>query len=115
MDNIKNDKYYIDKILVDLEFLIEHTQNLTKIEIENNEVLLDSIMFRIIQISENCNKLTNEFKEKNKSIPWMSLKGMRNRIVHDYGEVDYSIIIDTVLIDIPEVYELVKTASNKYS
>lgn len=110
MDNIKNDKYYVDKILIDLGFLIEHTQGLTRQEIESNEVLLDSIMFRIIQISENSNKLTDLFKEQNKSIPWMSLKGMRNRIVHDYGEVDYSIIIDTVLIDIPNVYELIKLA-----
>ena len=112
MDNVKNDKYYIEKILDDLEFLIDHTQGLTKEDIETNELLLDSIMFRIIQISENSNKLTEVFKEKNKSIPWISLKGMRNRIVHDYGEVDYSIIIDTVLIDIPEVYELIKTVIN---
>lgn len=111
MDNVKNDKYYIDKILVDIEFLIEHTQDLSRQEIENNEILLDSIMFRIIQISENCKKLTDAFKEQNKSIPWKSLKGMRNRIVHDYGEVDYSIIIDTVLIDIPNVYDLIKKAS----
>lgn len=43
------------------------------------------------------------------------LKRMKNRIVFDCGEVDYNIIIDTVLIDISEVYELVKTASNKNS
>ncbi len=108
MDNIKNNNYYVNKIIIDLEFLIKHTKNYTKEEIEENELLLDSIMFRIIQISENCNKLTDTFKKQNNSIPWMSLKGMRNRIVHDYGEVDYSIIIDTVLIDIPEVYELIK-------
>lgn len=111
MDNIKNDKYYINKILADLEFLIEHTQGLTQKDIKTNELLLDSIMFRIIRISENSNKLTELFKAQNKSIPWLSLKGMRNRIVHDYGEVDYGIIIDTVLIDIPEVYELIKNAN----
>lgn len=108
MDNVKNDKYYVDKILTDLEFLINHTQFLTKNDIEENELLLDSIMFRIIQISENSNKLSDSFKANNQTIPWTSLKGMRNRIVHDYGEVDYSIIIDTVLYDIPRVYELIK-------
>lgn len=111
MDNEKNDKYYIKKILADLEFLIQHTQGLTQKDIKTNELLLDSIMFRIIQISENSNKLTELFKLQNKSIPWLSLKGMRNRIVHDYGEVDYGIIIDTVLIDIPEVYELIKNSN----
>lgn len=68
-------------------------------------------MFRIIQVSENSNKLTDAFKKQHNSIPWISLKGMRNRIVHNYGDVDFSIIIDTVLIDIPDVYKLVKKAN----
>ena len=35
MDNVKNDEYYIEKILSDLEFIIEHTKGKTKDEIEN--------------------------------------------------------------------------------
>ena len=52
MDNVKNDKYYVDKIKADLKFVIEHTAGKTKAEIEKDELLIDSIMFRIIQISE---------------------------------------------------------------
>ena len=59
MDNKKNDSYYLDKILTDLKFLIDHTLDKTKEEIVNNEVLVDSIMFRLIQISENSDKLTD--------------------------------------------------------
>ena len=29
------------------------------------------------------------------------MRGMRNRIVHDYGEVDLSIIYDTLKDDLP--------------
>lgn len=108
MDNVKNNKYYVDKILIDLEFLITHTHNHTQKDIQNNEVLLDSIMFRLVQIAENCNRLTDAFKEDNNSIPWVSIRGLRNRIVHEYGEVDYTIIIETVLEDIPKVFERMK-------
>lgn len=48
MDNEKNDTYYLEKILKDLNFLIEHTSGKTKEEIESNEILIDSIMFRLI-------------------------------------------------------------------
>ncbi len=65
-------------------------------------------MFRLVQIAENCNRLTDKFKENNASIPWVSIRGLRNRIVHEYGEVDYGIIIDTVLEDIPNVFELME-------
>lgn len=100
--------YYINKMLTDLHFLIDHTYNLTKEDIEQNEVLLDGIMFRLIQISENSNKLTETFKKKHSEISWVSIKGMRNRLVHDYGEVDYSIVIDTILQDVPDLYDTLK-------
>jgi len=74
---------------------------LTKEDLENNEVLLDSVMFRLIQVSENSDKLTDEFKDNCKSIPWRAVKGMRNRIVHEYGNVDLGVVYDTLKNDIP--------------
>ena len=50
MDNKKGNLYYLDKILTDLKFLKEHTFNKTQSDIENDEVLVDCIMFRLIQI-----------------------------------------------------------------
>lgn len=61
MDNKKDDKYFLEKILYDLKFLIKHTYGKTKNEIENEEILVDSIMFRLVQISENSDKLSYFF------------------------------------------------------
>lgn len=38
MDNIKDDNYYCLKIVKDLEFLVNHTKNITIDTIENDEV-----------------------------------------------------------------------------
>ncbi len=108
MDNIKNDAYYVGKILKDLRFIISNTQNLTLKELENNEILCDSILFRLIQISENSLKLTPEFKEIHKNISWQAMKGMRNRIVHEYGDVKLDIVYQTVKQNIPELCELLE-------
>ena len=105
MDNVKDDLYYLEKIRTDLKFVIDHTKGKTKDEIEADELLIDSIMFRIIQISENNGKLTDEFKAKHSDVPWVAVKGMRNRIVHNYGHVDLTIVYDTVINGMPEMYE----------
>lgn len=105
MDNVKNDQYYIKKIKTDLKFIIDHTAGKTKEQIEADELLIDSIMFRIIQISENNGKLTEQFKAAHTDVPWLAIKGMRNRIVHDYGFVDLSVVYDTVIHGIPEMLE----------
>ena len=108
MDNIKNNRYYIDKILADLKFVIEHTQGKTQKEIEVDDLLVDSIMFRVIQIAENSMKLDEDFQKKNSHIPWRAIRGMRNMIVHNYGTVDLSIVYDTVANSIPELYRMLE-------
>ena len=108
MDNIKDNRYYIKKIVTDLAFILEHTESLTLDELEDNEILVDSVMFRLIQISENSDKLTDDFKTYFASIPWRAMKGMRKRIVHEYGNVDLAVVYDTVKNDIPELLRELK-------
>lgn len=108
MDNKKTDQYYIQKIVTDIEFIIAHTEGLTIEQLEDNEVLVDSVMFRLIQISENSDNLTESFKEQHKEFPWRAMKGLRNRIVHEYGNVDMSVVYDTIQNDIPELLQNLK-------
>lgn len=103
MDNIKNDSYYIQKIQQDLEFIVKHMKNVDIEELNANEILLDSMLFRMIQISEN----SREYKQKRRMIPWNAMYGMRNRIVHDYGNVDLKVVYETLKNDIPDLLEMV--------
>ncbi|MBR4050778.1 MAG: DUF86 domain-containing protein [Clostridia bacterium] len=111
MDNKKDNSYYVNKIITDLAFIVENTKNLSVAQLQSNEILVDSVMFRLIQVSENADKLTETFKQYNKVIPWRAVKGMRNRIVHEYGNVDMSVVYNTVKNDIPQLLaELKKIA-----
>ena len=106
MDNVKNDNYYIQKIRQDLEFIVIHMKDVDIEELNENEILLDSMLFRMIQLSENAKKLTEQYKQKHNNIPWNAMYGLRNRIVHDYGNVDLNIIFETLKIDIPQLLEM---------
>ena len=52
MDNVKNDKFYIDKIIDDINFIIKHTNNITIKDFESDNVINSAISFKFIQISE---------------------------------------------------------------
>ena len=77
-------------------------------ELNKNEILLDSMLFRMIQISENVKHLTDEYKSTHENIPWTAISGLRNRIVHDYGNVDLNIIFETLKYDIPKLLHLIE-------
>ena len=61
-----------------------------------------SIAFSIMQIAELVGKLSEELRASTKQeIDWPAVKGMRNIIVHDYGEVRLSVIWNVATLDIP--------------
>lgn len=113
MNNLKTDEYYIDKILTDLYFIREHMQGQSLKTIGENEILLDSMLFRLIQIQENAKRLTDEYKNENGDIPWTDISGLRNRIVHDYGNVDLEVIYDTLTNDIPWLINKLEKSERK--
>ena len=86
-----------------MQDIIENTAGITQEELESNEILCDSALFCLIQISENSLRLSQEFRDAHGDIPWHAIKGMRNRIVHEYGEVHLQIVYDTVTKSIPEI------------
>ncbi|MBE5756581.1 MAG: DUF86 domain-containing protein [Clostridiales bacterium] len=111
MDNVKNDKYYANKIMTDVQYLIGLTEEYSYEELQVNETVLDSIFFRFIQIAENATKLSKELKTRENKIDWGAISGLRNRIVHDYGHTDLGIILSTLKEDIPEL----KNVMEKYA
>ena len=60
----------------------------------------------MIQFSANAKKLTDEYRLTHGDIPWGAMFGLRNRIVHDYGNADLKVVYETLKYDIPELLEL---------
>ena len=61
-----------------------------------------SIAFSVFQIGELSGGLSEEFREKTSAdIPWQMIRGMRNIIVHNYGNVDKEILWQVATEDIP--------------
>lgn len=108
MNDTNNDDFYISKIKTDLEFIIDHTAGKTQKDIESDELLKNSIMLRIMRISESIDKLTEPFKSAHKDISWNGIKGMSDKILHGYDCLDLPLVYDAVLHEIPDMYEKMK-------
>ena len=113
MDNPKNDRYYLDRLLNDLHTIIRHMAGVTEETFSADEVLQDAMMFRLIQVSENAQKLSPEYKALRPQIPWRDVYGLRNRIVHDYGAVDLRVVYLTLAKDIPNLIDIIREDDNR--
>lgn len=104
MESNKDDKYYIGKMKNHFERILDTVNNVSYDDYLNDLDKQDITMFNLIQISENAKMISSEYKDKNLDIPWTDIYGLRNRIVHDYGNVVLDVVYETLIIDIPNLY-----------
>ncbi len=52
-------------------------------------------------IGEAAGKVTEDCRQEFPQIPWASIIGMRNRLIHAYFDIDLDILWKTIIEDIP--------------
>lgn len=74
-------------------------------EFEQNELVQVWILHHLQIIGEAVNTLRPELQESHPEIPWASIVGMRNVLVHQYFEIDTEIIWSVVENELPKLKE----------
>ena len=68
-----------------------------------------AVIMNLMIIGELTAKIMNAspaFILRHPALAWKKMRNMRNRIAHDYFELDIDIVWDTVQRDLPELLEL---------
>ncbi len=80
----------------------------TRGDLETNRMLLFAIVRAIEVIGEAASKVTDETKETSPGIPWASIIGMRNRLIHGYFDIDSDVVWKTVTEEISALHRSLK-------
>ena len=60
-------------------------------------------MFNLSQLGELVTKLDADFVEKHPEVLWRQMRGLRNRIVHDYEGVNLILVWEIITNDLPDL------------
>lgn len=74
----------------------------------NDEFSQWAVTTPLYNIGEQVYQLSKEIKERFSKIPWNVVSGLRHRLVHDYEEINWSIIVDVVFNEMDMFVEAVK-------
>lgn len=97
------DRIIIQKIIVYIDDVEKYTEGLEARDFLDDKKTITACAFTVSQIGELVKEITDETTEKYKEIPWNSIRGMRNRIVHDYENVDLSVLWGTIKESLPNL------------
>jgi len=96
-----------------LEKILRHTKGKTFEQICDDENLYDAIIRRFEIMGEASTKISQVTREKYPELPWREMVGMRNRLIHNYFDVDSKILWDTICNSLPELQMNLKLVLNQ--
>ena len=76
---------------------------ITKEVFLNDETLKRAAVRSLEIIGEATKKIPADFKIKWNNVKWKEMAGMRDRLIHDYMGVNYSIVWDVIINKIPDL------------
>jgi uncharacterized protein with HEPN domain len=98
---MKDDTVYLKHISDAITQIESYTHQKPFEEFIGNRMLQDAVVRQLEIIGEAGKNLSDDFRRLHPTIPWSEIVGMRNRIVHDYLNVDMEIVWDIVSHDLP--------------
>lgn len=97
------DDTYLLNILNSARTISEYTKGKVRDEFSKDSLLQDAVLRRLEIIGEASNRISAETQARYPHLPWLAMKGTRNRVIHEYDSVEIEIIWDIVEMDIPSL------------
>ena len=89
--------------------ILEYTNNLSFDDFIDDDKTVDAVIRNFEIIGEAANRLPQDLKDQYPDIDWNRIRGFRNRIVHDYFGIDYSIVWEIKTSFLPEIISKLKS------
>ncbi len=105
---MKPDKVYLEHILQEIVFIQENTSALSYSVFLKDIVLQKAVIQSFSVIGEAANQISKEFQKQHPEIDWTGITGLRNRLVHQYFNINFVYMWEIIEGDIPVLYEQVE-------
>lgn len=106
-------KLYLEDIQDSIRKIEKYTRGSNFEKFSRNEQMIDAVVRNLSIIGEAVRNIPKEIKTKNPEVAWKEIKGMRNKVIHEYFGIDEEILWKTIQDDLPifkkQIAKLLKT------
>jgi uncharacterized protein with HEPN domain len=98
---MRPEKLYLTDIVEAADAIERFCEDVSLEQVLNDEMRQAAILQKLIVIGEAATRLSDEFHQQHKEIPWIDIAGFRNIAVHEYFAVEWNIVWETAIHDVP--------------
>ena len=67
------------------------------------QLRFNATLMLLTNIGEYCGRVSTQLKDEYRTVSWKQVKGLRNRIAHDYTGIDYEVVFHILQHDLPDL------------
>ena len=69
----------------------------------DDEKTQSAVIHQLLVLGEAVKRLSSQFRATHPQLPWKMMAGMRDKLVHEYDDVDLEEVWETVTNDVPQI------------
>ena len=96
-----DDRGRLQDMLESAEEAVEVVRGKTRADTDGDRVLNLALARLLEIIGEAAARLSPEFRLSHPEVPWADIIGLRNRLIHNYRDVDFNILWQIIDVDLP--------------
>uniref|UniRef100_B8HT74 DUF86 domain-containing protein n=1 Tax=Cyanothece sp. (strain PCC 7425 / ATCC 29141) TaxID=395961 RepID=B8HT74_CYAP4 len=93
---MQRDLQYLLDMLESAKLAVRYVAEKSKTDFCSDVQLQDAVIRRLAIIGEASRRVSEATRQNLPTIPWIEISGMRNRLIHEYDDLDLEIVWDTV-------------------
>lgn len=95
----------LEDILHAAEDIRDFTSGMSQGDLAGDNKTRSAVLYKFAVMGEATKLLPDHIREHYPGIPWRSIAGLRDKVIHGYIGVDYELLWETITKKIPVVIE----------
>jgi uncharacterized protein with HEPN domain len=101
----RDELFHIEDMLDYARYALEFVEGRVANDIQTDRQLAFALVRALEVIGESASRVPKTYRARYPQIPWGQIVGMRNALIHGYTKIDYELIWDVTVDQLPRLVE----------
>lgn len=112
---MKSEKVYLFHIRDAIVTILTYTKGLSENDFYENNLIKDAVIRNFEIIGEASKRISKQTRLEYPQVPWAQMAGMRDKLIHDYIQVDLQRVWDVVDKILPDLKRDIEFVISKHT